>query len=318
MKKIKAPKEARQLAVIIGASSLDVVGLPSTDLQEGGSIAGDAYISYGGVARNIAENLANLGQPVSLISVTGEDEFGKCLLDHLANSGVDISCCMRCANCRTGVYMAMVTGEGKRTHALADRQNMKQITSQYLENQDELFKNAGFIFFDANILPGAIRTVLKIARRYNIPLGADPASILLTPRLKNILPHLDLITPNSREAAAILGWESEPATQPETMRAARALVDRGVKTAIIPMGEKGVCYATSETSGHIPSILTQVIDPTGAGDALTSVVLYGLINDFSVDDAVRLGVSAASLTLRKFGSVLPNLNMETIYENLVI
>jgi pseudouridine kinase len=91
-----------------------------------------------------------------------------------------------------------------------------------------------------------------------------------------------------------------------------------VKTVIIPMGEKGVWYATSETSGQIPSILTKVVDPTGAGDALTSVVLYGLLNELSIDDAVRLGVSAASLTLRRFGSVVPDLDLETIYENLVI
>lgn len=311
-------KQTKPLIVIIGAASLDVIGLPTTDLQEGSSIAGEAHISYGGVARNVAENLSSLGQPVSLISVVGEDEFGTGLLTHLTEKGVDISGCRRCTTCRTGVYMAMVSADGSRTYALADRQNMKEISSQHLESLEQLFEKAGFIFFDANILPAAIRTILKIARRYNIPVGADPASVMLTPRLKNILPHLDLITPNSREASAILGWDHEPGSQEETMRAARELIDRGVKTVIIPMGEKGVCYATSETSGQIPSILTKVVDPTGAGDALTSVVLYGLLNELSIDDAVRLGVSAASLTLRRFGSVVPDLDLETIYENLVI
>lgn len=311
-------KQPKPLIVIIGAASLDVIGLPTTDLQEGSSIAGEAHISFGGVARNIAENLTSLGQPVSLISVVGEDEFGIGLLSHLTEKGVDISGCRLCSTCRTGVYMAMVSADGSRTYALADRQNMKEISSQHLESLELLFEKAGFIFFDANILPAAIRTILKIARRYNIPVGADPASVLLTPRLKNILPHLDLITPNSREAAAILGWDHEPRSQEETLRAARELIDRGVKTVIIPMGEKGVCYATSDTSGQIPSILTKVVDPTGAGDALTSVVLYGLLNDLSIDDAVRLGVSAASLTLRRYGSVVPDLDLETIYENLVI
>lgn len=308
----------KPLIVIIGAASFDVIGLPSTDLQDGSSIAGEAHISYGGVARNIAENLSSLGQPVSLISVVGEDEFGIGLLAHLTEKGVDISGCRRCPTCRTGVYMAIVSADGSRTFALADRQNMKEISSQHLESQEQLFEKAGFIFFDANILPAAIRTVLKISRRHNIPIGADPASVMLTSRLKNILPHLDLITPNSREAAAILGWDHEPGSQEETMLAARELVERGVKTVIIPMGERGVCYATSETSGQIPSILTKIVDPTGAGDALTSVVLYGLLNDLSIDDSVRLGVSAASITLRRFGSVVPDLDMETIYENLVI
>ena len=36
-------------------------------------------------------------------------------------------------------------------------------------------------------------------------------------------------------------------------------------------------------------------DTTGAGDALTATVLFGLLNDIPIDDAVRLGVTAASL-----------------------
>jgi len=91
-----------------------------------------------------------------------------------------------------------------------------------------------------------------------------------------------------------------------------------VDIALITLAEFGVVYATHEISGHIPAIQTPIIDPTGAGDALTATVLYGLVNDMDLDDAVRLGVSAASITLRHSGTVYPELTLEKLYEQLVI
>ncbi|MGB9591252.1 MAG: carbohydrate kinase family protein, partial [Candidatus Kryptoniota bacterium] len=99
---------------------------------------------------------------------------------------------------------------------------------------------------------------------------------------------------------------------------AKALVSKGVEIVIITLGEHGLCYATSETSGHIPAIQTDISDPTGAGDALTATVLFALLNEIPLDDAVRLGVSAATLTLQYPGSVIPDLTLEKLYDQLVI
>jgi pseudouridine kinase len=79
-----------------------------------------------------------------------------------------------------------------------------------------------------------------------------------------------------------------------------------------------VVYATSETTGHIPAIRTRISDPTGAGDALTAAILFALLNDIELDDAIRLGVSAASLTLRYSGTVCPDLSLEKLYDQLLV
>jgi pseudouridine kinase len=102
------------------------------------------------------------------------------------------------------------------------------------------------------------------------------------------------------------------------MDAARYLVSSGVKIAIITLAEFGVCYATSETAGYIPAIRTEIIDPTGAGDALTAAVIFGLLNEIPIDEALRLGISAAALTLQHPGAVLPDLTLEKLYNQLVI
>jgi pseudouridine kinase len=92
----------------------------------------------------------------------------------------------------------------------------------------------------------------------------------------------------------------------------------GVDTAIITLADKGLAYATSEESGRVPAISIEVADPTGGGDALTGAVVFGLVNNFPVSEAVRLGVSAASLTLTSTHTVFPELTLERLYEQLVI
>jgi pseudouridine kinase len=96
------------------------------------------------------------------------------------------------------------------------------------------------------------------------------------------------------------------------------MVSMGVEIAIITLAQFGVCYATSETNGFVPAIRTEIVDPTGGGDALTAAVMFGLLNEMPLDDAIRLGVSAATLALRSPGAVVPDLTLEKLYDQLVI
>jgi pseudouridine kinase len=157
-----------------------------------------------------------------------------------------------------------------------------------------------------------------LARRAKIPVFADPTATLLAHRLVPHLSHLYLITPNINEAAFFCGRTFDPADPQQAQEAAKHLVSQGVRIAIVTLAEFGLCYATSETSGFISAIRTDIVDPTGGGDALTAAVIFALLNDIPLDDAVRLGVSAASLTLRHRGAVFPDLSLEKLYDQLVI
>ena len=147
---------------------------------------------------------------------------------------------------------------------------------------------------------------------------ADPTSPQLAQRLKRYLPRLAIVTPNHQEAAALLERPLNPTNFEEITRAARDLVGMGVGMAVITLAEFGLCYATPEASGHLSALRTDIIDPTGAGDALTAVMLYALLNHFSVDDAIRLGISAASLALHAPGNVPADLSLERLYDQLVV
>lgn len=306
-----------KMVLIIGAAGLDVVGRLNSE-PSNTTNPGHVHISSGGVARNVAENLARLGQPVQLISAIGDDSSGHFLLDELAHAGVGIDGCLISKTCPTGIYMASLLPNGSRYHALIDQQITREITPDYLASRKDLFQQADMLFFDANLSPESIRKIYQIARRYRVPVCADPTSTSLTCRLQPYLKDTSILTVNSSEAADLCAMDFDASQLDENITAGRKLHDLGVQTAIIQMGEYGVCYVSPETSGHIPAITTPVMDPTGAGDAFTGAMLYGILNDLSMDDSIQLGVSAASLTIRNSGSVVHTLNLEMLYDHLVI
>lgn len=304
--------------LVIGAANIDAIGVLDEELQSGSSNPAHIRFSFGGVARNVAENLARLGHPVNLISVVGQDQFGTQLLQHTVQAGVNVDHVIRSEENFTGAYIGVINIAGEPQLALDDGHAIRSLHSQYLRDHYDLFKQASLLFVDANIPKKTLRTAMSLARRAKIPVFADPTTTLLAHRLTPYLERFQLITPNVNEAAYFCDRAFDPADPEQALEAARHLVLQGVRIAIVTLAEFGVCYATSETSGYIPAIRTEIVDPTGGGDALTATVIFALLNDIPLDDAVRLGVSAASLTLHHRGAVCPDLSLEKLYDQLVI
>jgi pseudouridine kinase len=126
-----------------------------------------------------------------------------------------------------------------------------------------------------------------------------------------------MLTPNLKEAGALCGL-SIARYDPETaLDVAQFLLERGVKVAVVTLGRHGLAYASGSDRGLISAIRTNVQDETGAGDALTAGVIFGLLNEVPLDEALRLGVSAASLTLRSRETVVTDLSQELLYDQLV-
>jgi pseudouridine kinase len=104
----------------------------------------------------------------------------------------------------------------------------------------------------------------------------------------------------------------------EPIEIARRLMRKGVSLAVVTLAERGLCYATAEESGHLPAITVPIVDPTGVGDALTAAVVFGILEGLPASEAVRLGLSAAALTLQCRETVCPHLSLEDLYAQLVV
>jgi pseudouridine kinase len=303
--------------LVIGAASIDTKGRASQPIRTGTSTPGAIRVSLGGVGRNIAENLARLGERVVLLSAVGDDDSGRHILQQADECGIDTGPMLLSGRHRTAAYLAIQDETGRPIMSIDDMGiHSEMITPGIIYRHRGLFRDASLIVVDANLSASTLDTIFAQARKYGAPVCADPTSATLAPRLQLYLPHLLLITPNAAEAEALCGV---PVTgRGSGLEAAHKLVGMGVQIVIVTLGATGLVYATSQESGHVPAIDCEVVDSTGAGDALTAAVVFGLLNDLPIGEAVRLGTSAAALTLQCRDTVCPTLSLERLYDKLVI
>lgn len=306
-----------QHLLIIGAASIDTKGRADQTIQAGTSTPGSIRVSVGGVGRNIAENLARLGEPVVLLSAVGDDGSGRRILQQAAECDIDTSHMIVDSEHHTAAYLAVLDDTGNAVMSIDDMGiNRRLITPDFVYRRRSLFRDARMIVVDANLSTATLKTIFRMARRYGVPICADPTTASLAPRLCPHLPDLTLVTPNAAETEALC---ESPITDRESgLIAAHKLISLGVRIAIVTLGATGLIYATSQESGHVPAVECEIVDFTGAGDALTAAVIFGLLNDFPIDEAVRLGARAAALTLESRETVCPTLSLERLYDQLAI
>ena len=98
--------------VVIGGASLDIKGRLAEPLIEGTSNAGQVTISVGGVARNIAENLARLGADTALIAAVGADEFAQLIIGQTEEAGVRTDAMLIVEDQHSASYLALLDHQG--------------------------------------------------------------------------------------------------------------------------------------------------------------------------------------------------------------
>lgn len=305
--------------LVVGAAGLDLkVRAKSASVEVARSNPGVIRWGWGGVARNMAENLARLGVDVTLITAVGDDWWGHALLDQLHELGIDTESSIVSEGKPTSSYVALYHEDRRMWMAFDDMAVISDITPGHLNRLRHLVREADMICVDANLSSRAFQTLFRLAEQYEVPVCADPTAALLAHRLRPYLPQLATITPDLDEARALLDDEEELDGDEGISLCARRLVQAGVDLAIITLGAGGLHYATSDESGRLPPFPVDIVDLTGAGDALTAAVAYGLLEDVSPGDVVRLGMAAAAQTIACQETVCPDLSPELIYERLVI
>jgi pseudouridine kinase len=302
--------------VVVGAACLDVKGRIGGDIVAGTSNPGDVRVSVGGCARNVAENLARLGMPTALLSVVCQDDFGQTIVSQTERAGVNTDHILLSCEQHSAAYMALLSGQGALLVAVDDTAAAAALTPDYIADHAELLENARLVVIDANVPLETAETLLSICAPAGVPVALDPVAYAPALRYRPLAGTFFLMTPNAVEAQALTGLPVADAAQGAI--AAKHLISAGVEIAIITLADQGLVYATPDANGYVPAIEVEIVDPTGAGDALTAAVVYALLNDIPVDEAVRLGVSAATLTLGSAETVRQDLSLESLYAQLVI
>lgn len=304
--------------VVIGSAGIDIQAKPSGELRYDTSNFGAVRNAVGGVARNIAENLGKLEIDTYLLTAVGKDMSGTRVIRRSRSGGVDCAHVLRVPGTRTPNFVSILSDDDSVLMTITDIDAMKHVDADYLLAHESLIAHADMVVIDCTLDDATMSAIFDIAEHHDVRVCADPTSPTLADRLCPYLPQLYMIAPNAAETSALCGLEAPAHDRDTALEAARSLVTMGVEIAVVTMGEQGVAYADSNGSGFIRAIHTKVIDSTGAGDAFSAAVIFGLLNEVPVDEAMRLGMTAASLTISSTETVVPDLSQELLYSKLVV
>jgi pseudouridine kinase len=264
-------------------------------------------VCVGGVARNVAENLALLGASVQLVSRVGDDEDGRSLLAALRARHVDVSAVAVQAGVGTAQHVAILDPAGELVIGADAMEALDGITVSAVE---AVWPASGdWLFLDCDLPAETLAGVLARARTGGTRLAMDAVSASKVVRLAGLrsgLRGLNVLFCNLDEARALLGALSLP-TDGGPFALAQDLVAVGVRAVVLALGVQGAVIAGIWGVRPVPAVRARVVDLAGAGDALVAGTLSRLVLGETLDAAVRCGVTAAGVTVGSRHSVRPDL-----------
>jgi pseudouridine kinase len=294
--------------VVIGGANIDVKARSTAAATEHTSNPGHGSMAPGGVARNVAENLARLGTRTHLVAAVGRDALGDTLVARTSAAGVHMEFVQR-TDLPTGTYTAVLDSDGELIVAVADMAATDNLGPEQVNEARDVISSAGLLVLDGNLTPASLDHALDLASAADVRTILDPVSVpkakLLTSSITAGRP-LFAVTPNRDELAALTGMPAR--TDRQLRLAASSLHEHGVEHVWVRLGHSGSLLSSPAAEATlIPAVPTTVEDVTGAGDSMLAAFCHAVLEGQSPVDAARYGHAAAALTIASRHTVRPDL-----------
>jgi pseudouridine kinase len=251
--------------------------------------------SPGGVARNVAHHLAQLGHSVELIAHVGEDTDGTWLAGECRKAGIGLLHA-HTGPAPTGRYTAILSPGGELFAGAADTGCEEHLTVAFLTSRKKILEHARLVLADCNLGAEALSWLIGVCRERSIPCVIEPVSAPKAERLhKADLNGVLLLTPNDLEIRA-------------AGEGAEALLKRGVRYLWKRMGRDGSTLLSPEGAFDLAAPDVPVVDVTGAGDAALAGWVHAWLSGRDAREALRYGHALAGLVLQQTGATLERLD----------
>ncbi len=293
--------------VVVGGVNVDIGARSFSPLVAEDSNPGEVITSLGGVGRNIAHNMTLMGLDVRLLSAYGDDINGERVAASCSELGIDLSNALRVPGAATSTYIYITDPDGEMALAVSDMEVCKKITPEYLSKNLPLLQNAQVVVADANIPEESLRF---LADNLFVPLFVDPVSTIKAEKLKDILPSIHTLKPNKIEAELLSGVKIE--NEEDAEKAAKVLIEKGVRRVFISMGAKGVFAATAKESVWHGIIPGNMINTTGCGDAFMGALVWAYLEGMGLKETAAAGLAAGSLAMESDETINPLMSAELL------
>lgn len=304
-------KEISKYITVVGAVNIDICGTPYQSLRNSDSNPGRMTVSFGGVGRNIADNISRLGGNVELITVLGDDLYASEIEKSCTGLGIGLRHAVKIRGERTSTYLCINDENGDMVIALSDMDIYGKLTPEYLEDKIPFINNGKLLVIDANL---SDRSIEYLANNCTVPILAEPVSTIKASRFKNILNKIFLLKPNLLELEILSSVKIN--NRDDLNRASDILLNKGVENVVTSMGRDGVYHASKESKIHYPCFPCKVVNSTGCGDSLMGGISWALQNDEPISKAIEYGLAAASICIETIDTISKELTKENLFKRI--
>ena len=279
---------------VIGGANVDITATSRAPFVARDSNPGTVRLSFGGVGRNIAHNLAMLGDEVCFVTRFGGDAFGQMLQVSCREIGMDISLCETCPTLPSACFASINNCDGHMVGGVADMVVTESISTDWLAVRIDAINTADAVVADTNLLP---ETLAWLIDHITVPFYVDAVS---GPKAVRLSKALEISSRKRLYAFKCNALEAE----------ALASVT-GYTRRFVTRGAEGLEVTAEDISMLFPALPCTVRNTTGGGDAL----LAGIVHagpDASIEEAARIGLLCARCAVESEAAVneeLKNLSL---------
>ncbi|MFV0431846.1 MAG: D-glycero-beta-D-manno-heptose-7-phosphate kinase [Alphaproteobacteria bacterium] len=258
-----------------------------------------------GGAGNVAANIIALGGKAQLISICGSDETATALKAALDTQ--DITYHLITDASRPTIEKTRFVARAQQLLRLDKESNQAisaAIEEQVLAEVEKYINDCDVVLLSdyakGLLTPKLSANLVSMANKLSKPIIIDPKGTNW-----DAYKNATLITPNTIEAAGILGYE--PKLNDEAAKAAQTLCHKyQLGSVLLTRGPQGMSLAYGDKVKHLPTKAQIVADVSGAGDTVVAALSLGLAAGLDIENAANIANISAAIVVEKTGTATVN------------
>ena len=293
--------------IVIGGANVDIGGFPYGQLVDYDSNPGNVGVSFGGVGRNISENLCRMGKDVEFVTVLGDDMYGNAIKQSLKELGINFENSLIVKNSSTSTYLFILDENKNMKIAISAMELYNELTIDYIKSKKEVISNSKICVVDTNLPEEVLEYLVE---NFKIPIFVDCVSTIKAKKIQNFIGKFHTIKVNKIEAEILTEIKIEEDN--DLKKTADFFLTKGVEQIFISLGKEGVYSATKDKSIKKSSFEAKVINTTGAGDAFMAGVVYGYLSGYEIEESTQFALAAGTVAIGSEKTISEEMSVEKI------
>lgn len=274
--------------IVIGSLAMDNIISTTTVPNSGETVFGTSFdTAFGGKGANQAVTLGRLGAKPFMVGAVGEDSNGKAIVNNLKDNQVNVEFVGTVPQA-TGTAHIILYENDNRIIVVPSANNA--VTLENLRDDFwRLLKDSALVILQNEIPQETNEAIIHYCHEHHVKILLNPAPARKIS--EDLIDKITYLTPNEHELSIIL---------PHLTR--EAALAKYPQKLIVTLGSKGVCYHNGEKESLVPAFKVTPVDTTGAGDTFNGAFAFAILNDLDLENAIKFGNLAASISVQGFGA----------------